>query len=143
MKHSQIMGIITLTLIIGMSTIPTVDAKEKKHHVTKISQNKTKKHYIKKPVYTQSVGLASWYGYESGPTTANGAKFDPKKMTAAHRTLPFGTKVLVTNLKNNKSVVVEINDRGPAIKSRVIDLSARAAKLIGITGIGKVSITIV
>jgi len=142
MKHSHIMGIITLTLILGMSIIPTVDAKEKKHHiVTKISQNKAKKHYTKKA--PQLVGLASWYGYESGPRTANGDKFDPRKMTAAHRTLPFGTNIKVTNLRNHKSVIVIINDRGPMIKSRLIDLSARAAKSIGITGVGLVSITIV
>lgn len=140
MKHSHIMGIISLTLILGMFTIPTVDAKEKKHHiVTKISQNKAKKHNTKKPA--QIIGIASWYGYESGPRTANGDKFDPKKMTAAHRTLPFGTIVKVVNLENNKSVMVKINDRGPHIKNRVLDLSKYAAKAIGLTGIGKVSIT--
>lgn len=158
MKHSQIMGIITLTLILGISIIPTVDAKEKKHHVIKISQNKTKKHNTKKPlrpvVYKKNInhkilssnhmiGIASFYGYESGPRTANGDKFDPHKMTAAHRTLPFGTIVKVVNLENNKSVLVKITDRGPSIRSRIIDLSKYAAIAIGLKGIGKVSLTIV
>jgi rare lipoprotein A len=83
-------------------------------------------------------GWASYY--KSGKTTANGERFKPMAMTAAHRTLPFGTKVLVTNLKTGKSVVVRINDRGPFIKGRVIDLSLGAAKVVGLlrSGVAKV-----
>jgi rare lipoprotein A len=70
-------------------------------------------------------GMASWYG--ESQTTASGERFDRHKMTAAHRTLPIGTRVRVTNTRNGKSVVVRINDRGPFAKNRIIDLSYTAA----------------
>ena len=74
------------------------------------------------------VGLASWYGKPfHGRTTASGERYDMNAMTAAHRTLAFGTRVRVVNLKNGKSVVVRINDRGPFVKGRIVDLSRRAA----------------
>ena len=77
-------------------------------------------------------GSASWYGLKwQGKKTSNGEKFSKNKLTAAHKTLPFNTKVLVTNLKNNKSVVVRINDRGPFKGDRIIDLSEKAAEKIG------------
>ena len=76
-------------------------------------------------------GNASWYGSKfHGKRTSNGEKFNKNKLTAAHRYLPFNTKVLVTNLKNNKSVIVRINDRGPFIDNRIIDLSEEAAEKI-------------
>ncbi len=88
------------------------------------------------------VGMASYY--KSGRLTANGERFNPHGMTAAHRKLKFGTKVRVTNLRNGKSVVVRINDRGPFIRGRVIDLSLGAAKVIGLTksGVSKISYTV-
>jgi rare lipoprotein A len=88
-------------------------------------------------------GVASYY--KSGKLTANGERFKPMGLTAAHRKLPFGTKVKVTNLRNGKSIIVRINDRGPFIRGRVIDLSLGAAKAIGITqtGVAKVSYTII
>lgn len=80
------------------------------------------------PSFTQT-GVASWYGRNhQGKKTAEGERFDMHKLTAAHRTLPLDTTVRVTNLENHKSVKVRINDRGPYIAGRVIDLSARAAK---------------
>jgi rare lipoprotein A len=83
-------------------------------------------------VFSQT-GVASWYGKSHhGRTTANGEKFDMEALTAAHRTLPFGTIVKVTNLSNNRSVNVRINDRGPYAAGRIIDLSARAARDLGI-----------
>ncbi len=91
-------------------------------------------------------GKASFYAKSfSGRTTANGEKYNPKKFTAAHRHLPFGTKVRVTNIANNKSVIVRINDRGPYISGRIIDLSLAAAKKLGFTkeGITDVAITVV
>jgi rare lipoprotein A len=89
-----------------------------------------------------TVGKASYY--KSGKRTANGERFNPHGMTAAHRTLRFGTKVKVTNVHTGKSVVVRINDRGPFIRGRVIDLSLGAAKVIGLTksGVAKVSFTV-
>ena len=78
-------------------------------------------------------GLASYYGRPfHGKTTASGERFNMYELTAAHKTLPFNTKVKVVNLSNKKSIIVRINDRGPYIKGRVIDLSYRAAQRIGL-----------
>jgi rare lipoprotein A len=80
-------------------------------------------------------GEASFYGPGlHGRRTASGERFDQHKLTAAHPRLPFGTEVMVTNLENNRSVRVEINDRGPFTRNRAIDLSRAAAQRIGITG---------
>ncbi len=79
-------------------------------------------------------GHASWYALTS--KTASGELMNPAKLTAAHRSLPFGTKVKVTNKRNGKSVVVRINDRGPFIKGRVIDVSKAAAQNIGMVSSG-------
>ena len=77
-------------------------------------------------------GMASYYGNElAGNRTANGERFDPGQLTAAHRTLPFGSMVRVTNMSNGDSVVVRINDRGPFAHGRVIDVSQAAAREIG------------
>ena len=84
-------------------------------------------------------GMASFYGNESGSKTASGQRFNQNAMTAAHRTLPFGTKLKVTH--GGRSVVVTINDRGPFIKGRVLDLSTGAASAVGLTrakGVGRV-----
>ena len=77
-------------------------------------------------------GMASYYGDElAGNRTASGERFDPDQLTGAHRSLPFGSKVRVTNVANGDSVVVRINDRGPFSRSRVIDISHAAARQIG------------
>lgn len=82
-------------------------------------------------------GMASWYGGRfHGRKTANGERYNMNAMTAAHKTLPFGTRVLVTNTRNGRSVQVRINDRGPFIRGRVIDLSRAAASQIGLTASG-------
>lgn len=82
-------------------------------------------------------GMASWYGPGfAGRLTANGEIFDPAQLTAAHRTLPFNTHVRVTNLANGRSVTVRINDRGPFVGNRIIDLSRAAAERIGMIGSG-------
>ena len=84
-----------------------------------------------------STGVVSWYGGKfHGRKTASGEKYDKHELTAAHKSLPFGTKVKVTNIRNGKSVVVEINDRGPYAKSRVLDLSQAAFSEIGHTNTG-------
>jgi rare lipoprotein A len=83
------------------------------------------------------VGVASWYGQEfHGRPTSSREVFNMNDMTAAHRTLPFGTHVMVTNLENDRSVVVRINDRGPFIRGRIIDLSYAAARVLGLIGPG-------
>jgi rare lipoprotein A len=79
---------------------------------------------------TQS-GIASVYSTESGNRTASGGRLNPGALTAAHRSLPFGTKVRVTNKRNGKSVVVTINDRGPFVRGRIIDLTPAGATAIG------------
>lgn len=82
-------------------------------------------------------GMASYYGSElAGRRTASGERFDPADLTAAHRTLPFGSKVRVTNTRTGQSVVVRINDRGPFARGRVIDVSRAAASRIGLIGPG-------
>jgi rare lipoprotein A len=82
--------------------------------------------------FITETGKASYYGNEfNGKKTANGQPFNKNALTAAHKTLPFGTVVTVTNLTNNKTVTVTINDRGPYAKGRIIDLSEKAAANIG------------
>jgi len=91
-----------------------------------------------KPVQS---GKASWYGPGfHGKLTANGERFNTNDLTAAHKTLAFGTKVRVTNERTGTSVVVRINDRGPYAHGRVIDLSKAAAQAVGIEGVGEVSL---
>lgn len=88
-------------------------------------------------------GYATWYGGKfHGRRTASGEVYNMYDFTAAHRTLPFGTIVRVTNLKNKKSVIVRINDRGPWIRRNIIDLSYAAARKIGIGGRVKVKIEV-
>ena len=86
-------------------------------------------------------GRASWYGWESGDRTATGSRFDPRKLTAAHRTLPLPTRVRVTNLDNKRSVDVLVNDRGPFVNGRLIDLSQAAAKALEIRGTAHVEVS--
>jgi rare lipoprotein A len=88
--------------------------------------------------WTES-GIASWYGPRfQGRRTASGERFDTQELTAAHKTLPFGTRVRVKSLVNGKEVIVRINDRGPFIKGRIIDLSKAAAQAIGLVGVKQV-----
>ncbi len=89
------------------------------------------------------VGMASWYGKKfHGKKTASGERFNMYAMTAAHKTLPFNSRVRVTNLDNNKSVKVRINDRGPWTKGRIIDLSYAAAKKIDMIEKGVVKVRV-
>ena len=90
-----------------------------------------------------SHGLASFYSYD--PHTASGEKFDKNELTAAHRTLPFGTRLRVTDVATGRSVTVRVNDRGPFVRGRVVDVSASAAETLGITakGVAKVKLDVV
>ena len=93
--------------------------------------------------FTQ-VGLASWYGREkAGHRTASGEHFNPRQFTAAHRTLPLGTIVRVTNLSTGKSVKVRVNDRGPYVRRRILDLSAAAGRMLDIRKNGVALVRIV
>jgi rare lipoprotein A len=92
-------------------------------------------------VGANETGLASWYGGKHhGRPTASGATFDQDSLTAAHRSLPFGSRVEVTNLRNGRRVEVEVNDRGPFVKRRIVDLSRGAARKIGAIGHGVVPV---
>ncbi|MEO1429569.1 MAG: septal ring lytic transglycosylase RlpA family protein [Cyanobacteria bacterium J06633_8] len=122
--------------------LPTELTKPKKQAKIKVKKAASNKHHTKK--WRKAArggrrfrGIASFYGaYFAGKKTASGERFNPSKMTAAHKTLPFGTRVRVTNMRNGRSVVVRINDRGPFIRGRVIDLSRGAAGVIGMIGRG-------
>lgn len=90
-------------------------------------------------------GIASWYGKAfEGKPTASGVEFDPALWTAAHKKLPLGSRVRVTNLENGRSVIVRVNDRGPYVDDRIIDLSRKAARFLGMKdkGLGEVRLDI-
>jgi len=88
------------------------------------------------------LGLASWYGEESSGVTASGESFDHKELTAAHRTLPLGSKIEVTNLRNNRSLVLRVNDRGPNVTGRLVDVSKAAAERLGFVGSGRTPVQV-
>lgn len=107
---------------------------------------KTKRRYAKRTKTRRYSGGGSLHGkasyYWQPQRVASGGWFNPNALTAAHKTLPFGTRVRVTNKRNGKSVVVRINDRGPYIKGRIIDLSKRAAGVIGMRAAGVVPVSV-
>ncbi|MGL6175792.1 MAG: septal ring lytic transglycosylase RlpA family protein, partial [Vibrionaceae bacterium] len=124
----------------------TSDSKTNSNKANSNKTNGNKKKAAAVPANFKQSGLASWYGPRyHGRTTASGEKFDMHALTAAHRTLPFGAKVKITNVKNNQHVIVKINDRGPYSGKRIIDVSHAAAKQLGMlrSGLANVSITIV
>jgi rare lipoprotein A len=86
-------------------------------------------------------GIASVYSTDSGSRTAAGGRLNPGALTAAHRSLPFGSRVRVTNRRNGRSVVVTINDRGPFVRGRVIDVTPAAAHALGFSGLAPVEVT--
>lgn len=101
-------------------------------------------HARRKSIKYDAVGIASWYGPGfAGRKTASGERYRPSEMTAAHKTLPFGTAVKVTNLDNDRSIVVRINDRGPFVHGRLIDLSQGAAKKLGVIATGTARVKVV
>jgi rare lipoprotein A len=85
-------------------------------------------------------GVASVYSTESGSRTASGARLNPGAMTAAHRSYPFGSQVRVTNRRNGRSVVVTVNDRGPFVRGRIIDVTPAAAQALGFSGLTQVTV---
>jgi rare lipoprotein A len=85
-------------------------------------------------------GIASVYSTESGSQTASGARLNPHALTAAHRSLPLGSKVRVTNKSNGRSIVVTVNDRGPFVRGRIIDLTPAAAGALGFSGLAPVTV---
>lgn len=119
-----------LTAVKAKSKKQTTEETVSKKHHTKLARRRGRKG-------RGSRGMASFYGnYFAGKKTASGERFNPEKLTAAHRSLAFGTRVRVTNMRNGRSVVVRINDRGPFIRGRIIDLSKGAARVIRMVGRG-------
>lgn len=113
---------------------PIQSAEASRRHTAHVSKAHTTKQ-------THRQGIASWYGPRfHGKRTANGERFNMYAMTAAHKTLPLSSYAEVTNLKNHRSVIVRINDRGPYHGKRALDLSYAAAKELGISGLGSVQI---
>ncbi len=94
------------------------------------------------PVANAQSGIASVYATKGG-RTANGEQVSPRALTAAHKTLPFGTRVRVTNRRNGRSVTVRINDRGPFVRGRVIDLTPAGAHALGFSGLAPVTLQVV
>ena len=89
----------------------------------------------------QQHGMASVYSYGGGHRTASGGRVNPGALTAAHRSLPFGSRLKVTNKRNGRSVVVTINDRGPFVRGRIVDLTPAGAQALGFTGVAPVVIS--
>jgi rare lipoprotein A len=116
---------------------PIQSAEASRRHTAHVSKAYKTKHHSN----THHQSTASWYGAEfHGKRTANGERFDMYAMTAAHKTLPLSSYAEVTNLKNHRSVIVRINDRGPYHGKRAMDLSYAAARELGIRGTGSVQI---
>ena len=99
---------------------------------------------VSPPPAHQEVGLASWYGEElQGSETTSGEHFDMNGLTAAHRRLPLGTRIMVTNLRNDRSVVLRVNDRGPNVAGRLLDVSKAAAERLGFRGAGITKVKVI
>jgi rare lipoprotein A len=148
---NRVLSILAATLVlvanVGAAPVPErpkplVKGGFKTLKTPKLAPTGTANKPLQKPY---QVGNASWYGKQfHGRTTASGEDFDMFKLTAAHLTLPLGTYVKVTNLKNGKSVVVLVNDRGPYVKNRILDLSYSAARMLDFRdGIERVRIDLV
>jgi len=130
-------ALIAATILVG--GLSEASAKSKKHHHRAHAGQSWKNANAASSGSGGFAGIASFYGNESGSRTASGQRFNENDMTAAHRSLPFGTKLRVTH--KGRSVVVTVNDRGPFIKGRVLDLSKGAARAVGLTssGVGHVT----
>ena len=160
-KSKNIIFVIFLILIQGCTSSIEVAANLGKKYLIKKKDQKNiqkpiykigkkynvggKYYYPKKDLYYNKTGIASWYGPKfHGKLTANGEIYNQYALTAAHKTLPLPSAVKVTNLKNNKSIVLRINDRGPFVNDRIIDLSSKAADILDLkregTGLVRVQI---
>ncbi len=136
-------ALVTSQKSIGIPVERGDSATKRDRLITYKSNSEPSQRILDRIVATQT-GKASWYGSESGNKTANGERFNPNGLTAAHRTLPFGTKVRVTSIRTGKSVTIRINDRGPFHGNRILDVSAGAAEVIGLKkdGVGQVRMEI-
>ena len=139
------LALIAATLLVGgTATEASARARHHRHHVHHVGSDQEAKSQTAPSAaatgHTFS-GVASFYGNESGRETASGQRFNENAMTCAHRSLPFGTKLKVSH--GGHSVVVTVNDRGPFVRGRVLDLSTAAARALGIEGLGQVTAEVV
>ena len=150
-RSNTALALFAATLLIG-GTATEASAKSRHHHFHHISRASHEAHGYSwrdaNAAMTPSMGtghgftgVASTYGNESGRQTASGQRFNENAMTCAHRSLPFGTKLRVSH--GGRSVIVTVNDRGPFVRGRVLDLSTGAARAIGLGGLGQVTAEIV
>ena len=138
------LALIAATLLVGgTATEASARARHHRHHVHHVGSDQEAKSQTAPSAETGHTfsGVASFYGNESGRETASGQRFNENAMTCAHRSLPFGTKLKVSH--GGRSVVVTVNDRGPFVHGRVLDLSTAAARALGIEGLGQVTAEVV
>ncbi|MBV9523765.1 MAG: septal ring lytic transglycosylase RlpA family protein [Alphaproteobacteria bacterium] len=131
-------------LLCGLLVLPGLEGGRKAFDIGNTADAATVARTNHDRMYRQ-IGTASWYGPGfNGRRTASGTRFDRHRLTAAHRSLPLGTKARITNLENGRSVEVTVTDRGPYVDGRVIDLSEKAATLLGMkdTGLATVAIEV-
>jgi rare lipoprotein A len=144
-RSQAALALIAATLLVGASTEASARHHGRIHHASSEEPSKSswRDANAMAPAGTghSFSGVASFYGNESGSQTASGQRFNQNAMTCAHRSLPFGTKLRVTH--GDHSVVVTVNDRGPFVRGRVLDLSTAAARALGIEGLGQVTAEIV
>lgn len=154
MRHSErstyaLLSVLMSLVLLGCSSTPRFaerdEQKSTKGQQQSDKSNEQRTHSATEKVLLTVEGIASYYADDfHGKQTSNGETFDMNAFTAAHRTFPFGTKIRVTNLANNKSVIVRVNDRGPFKEGRIMDLSLKAAKIIDLirTGTGRVRLEV-
>ena len=138
------LALIAATLLVGgTATEASARARHHRHHVHHVGSDQEAKSQTAPSAATGHTfsGVASFYGNESGRETASGQRFNENALTCAHRSLPFGTKLKVSH--GGRSVVVTVNDRGPFVHGRVLDLSTAAARALGIEGLGQVTAEVV
>lgn len=134
-RSRTLLAAVAATLLIG-GTVTGASAKSAPHHVHKVARISAAHAAGTGRSFS---GIASFYGNDTDHETASGQAFDENKLTAAHRSLPFGTKLRVSH--GGRSVIVTVNDRGPFVAGRVLDLSTAAARAVGLVGAGVGKIT--
>ncbi len=136
-KHPAAIVCLAVILTGCASSARFADRTDRGDEKTSASNGRTRDAASRDRVLLSLEGVASYYADEfHGRKTSNGETYDMNALTAAHRTFPFGTRVRVTNLENNKTVIVRVNDRGPFKEGRIMDLSLGAAKVLGVIGTG-------
>jgi rare lipoprotein A len=147
-RSNTALAFLAATLLVGgTATEASAKSRHHRHHHHVASESSSNSSWkdanasIATPTGHSFSGVASTYGNESGSQTASGQRFNENAMTCAHRSLPFGTKLRITH--GGRSVVVTVNDRGPFVRGRVLDLSTGAARAVGLSGLGQVTAEVV